>query len=114
MVAWGRKRAAQPRASELERLAAEVEARVLAMPDLPRRRVLAAVHAIIAAARGMRELPDEVGEVLGKIVFRFIRDLYLTSRKPDPAPLVRQLVAGAPTLLGPHQQAIEEFLSAVG
>jgi hypothetical protein len=107
---WGKGRAAD-RPSELQQRAAEAEALILAMPEADRAAVLAAVERMARAGADLRRLPDAVVEVLGKMIFRFILELHLPAvRKPTAEQLVRQVLAGAPVLLGAHKEAIEGAL----
>ena len=109
---WGRGRKVE-RPTELQQRASEAERLILAMPEGDRAAVLAAVERMASAGGDLRTLPDQVVDVLGRLIFKFILELHLPAvRKPTPEQLVRQVVAGAPTLLGPHQAAIERLLGA--
>ena len=108
---WGRGKGGD-RPTELQQRAGEAEKLILAMPEADRAAVLAAVErmagqaAIALASRsGCRsarppDLQIHSGAALPAV------------RKPSPEALVRQVVAGAPTLLGPHRAAIERLLGA--
>jgi hypothetical protein len=112
---WGRRKAAAvaERPTELQQRAGEAERLILAMPERDRVSVLAAVERMATAGADLKALPDQVVEVLGRLIFKFILELHLPAmRKPSPEQLVRQVVDGAPTLLGPHRAAIEKLLGA--
>jgi hypothetical protein len=108
---WGGKGRGPERPTELQLRAAEAETLILQMPESDRASVLAAVERMARAGGDLRALPDEVVEVLGRLIFKFFMEMHLPAlRKPSPEQLVRQVVAGAPTLLGPHRAAIERLL----
>jgi hypothetical protein len=111
-MAWGRS-APSTRATELERLAGQAEAAFLAMPPEQQAAALGALETITKAAGDLKAIPEALVDVLGKIVIKFLLELYVVPlRRPPPEKLVRQLLNGAPTLLGPHRTRIEEMLRA--
>lgn len=117
-MAWGRKRTAQPRASELERLASEAEALVLAMPATDREQSLAAVAVMVEAGAELRLVPPQLWDLLGRLALKFLLDLNTPTwpgkAKPDPARMILQMADGAPTLIGPHRAALERWLASAG
>ncbi len=119
MKLWGAGRAARASQTKLERRAAAAEALILAMPEAARQQALEQVTHIAQAIGGLQALPDELVEVLGKLVMDFLleqklgemRDQLGGGNKPSPRALVLQIVKGAPTLLGPHRDRIEALFS---
>jgi hypothetical protein len=109
-MGWGRS-SPKVRVTELERLAGLAEKAFLEMPEADRQATLAAVDTIAAAITGLKNLPDALVDLLGRIVVKFLLELHLPlPRKPTPRALVGQIISGAPTLLGPHRQRIEGML----
>lgn len=118
-MAWGRPKAPpgiKPiKLPKLARRAAKAERLILAMTVQDRAAALAAVETIAAAITGLKNLPDELADELGALVVDFLVEMNMPGliRKPSPAALVRQIIDGAPTLLGPHRARIEQVTGAI-
>lgn len=114
-MAWGRQKkpAGKKPATKLERKAGQAEAAFLAMPAADQEAALAAVQTISDAVTGLKNFPPALVDQLGGLVVDFLIELHMPGlRKPPPETLVKQIIDGAPTLLGPHRARIEEAISA--
>lgn len=114
---WGRAKQADRR-PELERLAAEVERIFLAMPVDDRALAIDTIKAMARVGADLRVIPDELGAEIGKLLWRIFTEVNLPSvpgfgRRASPRAIVDQILAGAPTLLGPHRDEIEILLMGV-
>lgn len=110
MGLWGR---AAPgiKMGKLERQAARAEQLILAMTPEARAAALDQVLNIAQAIAGLKALPDELADLLGRLAVDFLVEQKLASlMKTSSRALVLQIVKGAPTLLGPHRERIEALI----
>lgn len=101
------------RPGKFQRHATKVEAMFLAMPPDQQVAAYEAIEAIASAVSGLRHLPDPLVDEIGRIVIDFLIETNLPMPgRPQPEQIVRQLLDGSPTLLGPHRAQIEAMIDA--
>lgn len=95
-------------APRLERIAADAEKLVLAMPEADRERASAGLRMVITGAQLLMVLPEAMTGHLWNALVTFVLKMQLPGARPRV--LFGQLADGAPRLIGPWRAEVEKEL----